>query len=150
MNRKRKICLSVGLSRLLTCAAFQISCFAVQGAAQTPWVAVGPDGGDARSFAAVPGNPNRIYMGAVDSWIYESENRGASWHRPAKLDDTEDPVVDHIFVSPTYPLHMVAAAWSLNHNGGGLWLSDDGGSSETRATLPWSSAHGNALIRAYA
>jgi hypothetical protein len=32
-------------------------------AAQTLWKAIGPDGGDARTFAAVPGHPDHLYLG---------------------------------------------------------------------------------------
>ena len=48
---------------------------------QAPWNAVGPAGGDARAFAAVPSQPNHLYMGTTNSWLYESLDRGASWHR---------------------------------------------------------------------
>ncbi|MGD0914334.1 MAG: hypothetical protein ABR928_20770, partial [Terracidiphilus sp.] len=39
---------------------------------QSAWPSIGPDGGDARAFAAVPGQPEHLYLGTVDSWIYES------------------------------------------------------------------------------
>src|SRR5205814_2210868 len=68
--------------------------------AQSPWLAVGPDGGDARSVTAVNGDPSHLYMGAINSWIYESTDAGASWRRLAKLDSADDLVVDHIFVDP--------------------------------------------------
>src|SRR5450755_2506322 len=71
--------------------------------AQAKWSAVGPDGGDARSFAAAPGQPSHIYLGTTRGWIYESFDRGATWHRLALLDPTEDLVVEHILVDAANP-----------------------------------------------
>jgi hypothetical protein len=78
---------------LLAAALFASHLFA-----QTRWSAVGPDGGDARSFAAVPGQPNHIYLGITHGWVYESFDKGATWHRLALLDPTETLVVDNIVV----------------------------------------------------
>jgi len=96
---------------------------------QGPWSAVGPEGGDARSIAAVPGDPNHLYLGTTTSWIYETEDGGASWHRLAKLDSDDTLVVDHIVVDEANHQALYAAAWSLAHAGGGLWVSRDGGRS---------------------
>ena len=95
--------------------------------AQTPWSAVGPDGGDARSFAAVPSQPDHLFLGTTNSWIYESTDGGSSWHRLSKLDDADDLIVDHITVDSASPATVYVAAWTLSHNGGGLWVSHDGG-----------------------
>ena len=43
-----------------------------------PWVSVGPEGGDARSFAYDPANPQHIYLGTLNSWIYQSTDGGAT------------------------------------------------------------------------
>jgi len=90
---------------------------------------VGPAGGDARSFAAVPGQPGHLYLGSTNSWIYESADGGASWQRLAKLDTTEDLVLDHILVDTSNPTVIYVAAWKLGDTGGGLWVSRDGGRS---------------------
>jgi photosystem II stability/assembly factor-like uncharacterized protein len=97
--------------------------------AQTIWRSVGPDGGDARSFASVPGQPNHIYLGTLDSWIYESTDRGANWRRLAKLDPADDLVLDSIVVDSANPATIYAAAWKLEepNGGGGLWISHDAG-----------------------
>jgi len=56
--------------------------------AQTPWSAIGPEGGDARAFAAVPGQPHHLYLGTTNSWLYESLDGARpgigsrSWTRP--------------------------------------------------------------------
>lgn len=96
-------------------------------AAQQAWIPVGPDGGDARSLAAVPGAPGHLYLGTTNSLIYESMDEGASWHRLAKLDSMDDLVIDHILVDPTTPSRIYAAAWKFDHPDGGLWISEDGG-----------------------
>jgi photosystem II stability/assembly factor-like uncharacterized protein len=114
-------------------------------AAQDLWSTVGPDGGDVRSFAAVPGNPNHIYLGTTTSWIYDSADGGATWHRLAKLDSDDSLVVDHILVDSTNPAIIYAAAWSLAHVGGGLWVSHNGG----RTWREISGLHGQS-IRAFA
>lgn len=97
--------------------------------AQAPesWSTVGPDGGDARSFAAVPGDPNHLYLGTTDSWIYESTDAGASWHRLAKMAGSNAFVLDHIVVDPTAPATIYAAAWRADGPGGGVWITHDGG-----------------------
>lgn len=102
--------------------------------AQPVWSTVGPDGGDARSFAAVPGNPNHLYLGTTDSWIYESSDGGSSWHRLSKLGGSDDLVVDHIVVDPANVAVLYAAAWELDRTGGGLWVSKDGGRSWVEET----------------
>ncbi len=95
--------------------------------AETHWSTVGPDGGDARSLAADPRNPNHLYLGTTTSWIYDSEDGGANWHRLAKLDSDRSLVVDHILVDSANPGTVFAAAWSLTNVGGGLWVSYNGG-----------------------
>src|ERR1700677_2952835 len=66
--------------------------------AQAPWTPVGPAGGDARALAAVPAQPNHLYLGSLDSWIYESLDYGASWRRLAKLDLADNLVLDSVVV----------------------------------------------------
>jgi photosystem II stability/assembly factor-like uncharacterized protein len=114
-------------------------------AAQTFWSAIGPAGGDARALAAVPGQPDHLYLGSTNSWLYESVDGGASWRQLARLDPSDDLVLDHIVVDRLNPATVYVAAWKLNHPGGGLWVSRDGGRS-------WSEVaglHGQS-IRAFA
>jgi len=113
----------------LACAALTALIFvaAHSASAQKPWIAVGPAGGDARSFTAVPGEPNHLYMGTTSSWIYESEDRGSTWRRLGKLDAADDLVLDHIIVNPANHKHLLVAAWNISHKGGGLWVSHDSG-----------------------
>jgi len=104
--------------------------FAIAGGrlqAQTSWSAVGPPGGDARAFAAVPELPSHIYLGTTTSWVYESVDEGASWHRLAKLDPSEDLVVDNILVDSANAAVVYAGGWKADKRDGGLWVSRDEG-----------------------
>jgi photosystem II stability/assembly factor-like uncharacterized protein len=99
--------------------------------APATWIPTGPDGGDARAFAEVPGHPNHLYLGTLDSWVYESFDHGASWRRLAKLDKEDDLVLDSIIVDPSQPSTIYIGAWKLGQAGGGLWISHDAGKSWT-------------------
>jgi photosystem II stability/assembly factor-like uncharacterized protein len=97
--------------------------------AQTSWIALGPAGGDARAFAAEPGQPNHIYLGTTNSWIYESTDRGSTWHRLSKIDPLDDLVLDHIIVDPSNHSVLYVAAWEVSQTNGGFWISRDAGKS---------------------
>jgi photosystem II stability/assembly factor-like uncharacterized protein len=89
------------------------------------WIATGPPGGDARIFSAVPGEPNHLYLGTTASWIYESTDGGANWHRLAKLDGADDLILDHIVVDAANHNTIYVAGW--RRTDGGLWISHDRG-----------------------
>jgi len=95
--------------------------------AQTLWNSIGPAGGDARALASVQGDPNHLYLGSTNSWLYESMDQGASWHRLAKMDKADDLILDHIIVDATDAKTLFVAAWTLDNPGGGVWTSHDGG-----------------------
>jgi photosystem II stability/assembly factor-like uncharacterized protein len=105
------------------------------GAAQSLWRTVGPDGGDARSFASVPGHPEHLYLGTALSTLYESENGGTSWKRLARLDPADDLVIAHIVIDRGDASHILVAAWRFDKPEGGLYVSHDAGRtwSETSA-----------------
>jgi photosystem II stability/assembly factor-like uncharacterized protein len=91
------------------------------------WEPVGPAGGDARAFAADPANPKHLYLGTLDSWIYESQDGGTSWRRLAKLSRAENLVLDNIVVDSADPKTILVGAWILNRPEGDLYVSHDGG-----------------------
>ncbi|HZD44876.1 MAG TPA: hypothetical protein VE109_02245, partial [Acidobacteriaceae bacterium] len=77
----------------------------------TAWVPVGPDGGDARSFAADPSDSHHLYLGTTNSWLYESRDNGASWHRLTKLSPKDDLILDNIVVDESDAKTIYVAAW---------------------------------------
>ena len=98
----------------------------------TAWVPVGPDGGDARSFAADPSDSRHIYLGTTNSWIYESRDSGVSWHRLAKLSLKDDLILDNTVVDQSDPKTIYTAAWVVDHPDGGLFISHDSGKTWTK------------------
>ena len=120
-------CRRGNLALVLFIALLSFSGLRVQ--AQTSWSALGPAGGDARAFAAEPGQTNHIYLGTTNSWIYESTDRGSTWHRLSKIDPLDDLVLDYIIVDPTNHSVLYVAAWEVSQTNGGLWISRDAGKS---------------------
>lgn len=122
----RRTVFALGIVAILFSFSAQNS--AAQGsAAQTLWTTVGPSGGDARAFAPVFGQPNHLYLGTTNSWVYESLDEGSSWHRLAELDPAEDLVVDSIIVDSANASAIFAGGWKPNQRPGGLYVSRDGG-----------------------
>ncbi|AXC09609.1 Glycosyl hydrolase, BNR repeat precursor [Acidisarcina polymorpha] len=107
---------------------------AAKAASSTAWEPVGPPGGDARSFAADPTNPKHIYMGTLDSWIYESQDGGSTWKRLVKLGKSENLVLDNIVVDAADPKTILVGAWILNRPEGALYVTHDSGA--TWSTVP--------------
>ncbi len=93
----------------------------------TAWVPVGPDGGDARSFAADPSDSRHLFLGTTNSWLYESRDAGASWNRLTKLSPKDDLILDNIVVDQGDPKTIYVAAWVVDHPDGGLFISHDAG-----------------------
>ena len=74
---------------LLGASVLGISDLAAQSGSSN-WIPVGPNGGDARSFAVDPGNPQHLYLGTTTSWIYQSTDGGVAGKRLAKLGKADD------------------------------------------------------------
>jgi photosystem II stability/assembly factor-like uncharacterized protein len=116
---------------LLSLSVFAPAVYAAASLPAAPaWSVVGPAGGDARAFAAVPGDPDHLYMGTTNSWLYESKDGGASWNRLAKIDPEDGYVLDSIVVDASDPSTIFVGAWKDSADGG-LWVSHDGGHSWT-------------------
>jgi photosystem II stability/assembly factor-like uncharacterized protein len=110
------------------------------------WTALGPDGGDVRSLAYDPQNPDHIFLGTSTGTLFSSTDGGKSWARFAHLGSGDDYVIDHLAIDPQSPSKMYAAAWSVEtQQSGDLFYSNDAG--KTWETLP---AMHNKSIRAMA
>ena len=90
---------------------------------------IGPDGGDVRSLAYDPQNPDRILLGTSSGQIFESRDRGTSWMRFAHLGAGPDYVLDHIIFDPKQVGVIYVGAWTLESEGGSVFKSTDNGHS---------------------
>ena len=120
MNFSARIAARLGLSISLVCST------AAAGAA-VPWLALGPFGGDARSFSVDPHNPAHIYLGSATGWIYQTLDSGATWQRLARLGKRDDLVLDHVVIDSADSKHLLAGAWVVDRPDGGMFESHDGG-----------------------
>ena len=128
VNRK----LLIAITLILLCA----SAWAGQ------WTALGPDGGDVRSLAYDPHNPDHIFLGTSTGTIFQSTNGGQDWSRVAHLGSGDDYVIDHIALDPQNSDTMYAAVWSVeNQQAGDLFHSHNGG--KTWETVP--AMHGKSI-----
>ena len=91
------------------------------------WLPFGPDGGDARSFAADPHDHSHLYLGTLTGWIYESHDGGENWKRLAWIGKRDDFALDNIVVDSSNPKHLLVGAWVLGSPDGGIYSSNDGG-----------------------
>ncbi|MGC1295673.1 MAG: transcriptional regulator, partial [Alloacidobacterium sp.] len=115
---------------LLGASLLGISGSAAQGEVSN-WIPVGPNGGDARSFAVDPADPQHLYLGTTTSWIYQSRDGGGSWKRLAKLGKTDDMVVDSLVVDSSDAKTLFAGVWQVDRPAGGIYTSHDGGATWT-------------------
>ena len=96
------------------------------------WFPLGPYGGDARSFAVDPHDSKHLYLGTQTGWLYQTHDDGNSWKRLGQIDSHNDLVIDHVVLDEADPNHLIVAAFMLNHAGGGIFISNDGGKHWTR------------------
>jgi len=92
------------------------------------WTVLGPDGGDVRSLAYDPHNPNRVFLGTSTGVIFVSEDGGHNWSRFAKLGAGDDYVLDHIAIDPQSSKTIYVSAWSVqDQNAGDIFRTHNGG-----------------------
>jgi photosystem II stability/assembly factor-like uncharacterized protein len=92
------------------------------------WNVLGPDGGDVRSLAFDPHNPNRVFLGTSTGVIFVSDDDGHNWTRFAKLGVGDDYVLDHIAFDPKHDKTMFVSAWSVqDQNAGDVFRTKNGG-----------------------
>jgi photosystem II stability/assembly factor-like uncharacterized protein len=93
------------------------------------WLPFGPDGGDARAFAADPHDHSHLYLGTLTGWIYESRDGGGTWRRLALVGQRDNLALDSMVVDSANPKRVLVGAWVLGSAEGGLYISNDGGTS---------------------
>jgi photosystem II stability/assembly factor-like uncharacterized protein len=79
----------------------------------------------------VPGEPQHLYLGDTNSWVFESLDGGANWKRVGKVDGSDDLIVDSMVVDASdhaarsLPVCTgLAARWRplhVSHDGGKTW-----------------------------
>ena len=114
--------------KLLIVVAIMLACSLSGWASQ--WAVLGPDGGDVRSLAYDPHNPDRIFLGTSTGVIFVSNNGGQDWARFAHLGAGDEYVLDHIALNPKHANVMYASAWSAQSQQlGDIFRTTDGGKS---------------------
>ena len=99
------------------------------------WTLLGPDGGDARSLAYDPRNPDHVFLGTSAGSIFVSTNGGQSWSRSGHLGSGDNYVLDHIIIDTRNSAVIFASAWNVEDNqAGDVFRSRDGG--DTWTALP--------------
>src|SRR5271169_3519868 len=95
------------------------------------WQAVGPAGGDVRALASDPSHPEMLYLGTTDGAIFASRDGGADWEQGGAVGENQEAVITAIIVDPRNSAWLYAATWTRETagEGGGVFLSDDGGKS---------------------
>lgn len=105
------------------------------------WRPLGPDGGDVRSFAYDPKNPDRMFLGTSAGQLYLSTDHGKTWFRFAHLGDSTDMVLDNIVIDFEDSNIMYVAGWSVDSISGDVFRSRNGG--KTWETAP--DMHGKSI-----
>ena len=112
--------------KLLMCLLLASICAFGSGARQ--WSVLGPDGGDVRSLAYDPHNPDRVFLGTSTGVIFVSDDGGHNWSRFAKLGAGDDYVLDHMAFDPQNSKNIFVSAWSVqDQNAGDIFRTRNGG-----------------------
>ncbi len=112
------------VTKLVLCAGLLFTVFSFA----SDWQLIGPEGGNVRSLAYDPSDPNRIILGTSAGQLFVSQDGGNSWALFSHLGPGDDYVFDHVVFDPTNSATVYAAAWGLfDDNDGGVFRSDDGG-----------------------
>jgi len=126
--------------KLLVIMAVTALASGIAGAGQ--WTALGPEGGDVRSLAHNPANPDHILLGTSSGALFTSRDGGRSWTRFAHLGPGDDYVLDHVVFDPQNPKKIYVSAWSFqNQQAGDIFRTHDGG--KNWETLP--AMHGKSV-----
>ena len=93
------------------------------------WQPIGPFGGNARALAADPLEPAHILLGSGAGALYESRDGGRHWSYRAHLGVGENLMLENLAFDPEIPATIYAAGWNVSGEGGGFFISHDGGAS---------------------
>ena len=126
----KRICRLLSVFTLLTTIAAPFAALAdtpedTSAAERVEWSVTGPIGGDVRSLAIDPQDPQRIYFGTIDGQIYGSEDGGQSWSRLAGF-NRPGLYIDHLIVDPRDSRAMYVGA-HRHKEPGGFFKTTDGG-----------------------
>ena len=92
------------------------------------WKLLGPDGGDARSLAYDPHNPDHVFLGTSTGSVFISTDGGQTWSYSVHLGSGDDYALDHIVIDPRNPAVIFVSAWNVrDHKSGEIFRSRDGG-----------------------
>ena len=89
---------------------------------------MGPEGGDVRTLAYDPQNPDHILISTSAGQMFSSDDNGKTWSRFARIGESEY-VLDHIYFHPTDSRIVYVAGWSVLGQNGELFRTEDGGRS---------------------
>jgi photosystem II stability/assembly factor-like uncharacterized protein len=124
----------VGLKITMKCAALKplmlllLASICAFGSGARQWSVLGPDGGDVRSLAYDPHNPDRVFLGTSTGVIFVSDDGGHNWSRFAKLGAGDDYVLDHMAFDPQNSKNIFVSAWSVqDQNAGDIFRTRNGG-----------------------
>ena len=94
------------------------------------WRPVGPDGGDVRSLAVDPQDPDHVLLGTSAGQLFVSQDGGDNWQRLAQLGEQAQYVLDNIVFDPAQRGTIYVAAWNVEgSDSGDLFRSTDDGKS---------------------
>jgi photosystem II stability/assembly factor-like uncharacterized protein len=95
---------------------------------------MGPLGGDVRALVADPVQPNVLYLGTADGYVYRSQDAGEHWQSRGRV---ADGVITAIIVSADVSGLLFSSLWTAEKNGegGGVFLSRDSGKTWQSAGL---------------
>ncbi len=89
------------------------------------WAVVGPDGGDVRTVAIDPRDPERLYISTLDGQIHTSGNGGRTWRLLVNLNQPE-LIIDDLFVD-SQDSKFIYASGHRHKGPGGFFRTTDGG-----------------------
>lgn len=138
----------LALAALLTAALAAAPPAAADGLLATTWAQAALYGGDVRSVALAPNDPDVVYAGTTHGQVYVSRDGGGTWAHAGPPEPFPGWVVSDLVFDTARPGRLWAALWgrwgggmvAFSDDGGGSWTYRTGGLSETKvyvlATVP--------------